>query len=77
MLLFSLFYNIIQDFTILNIKCSYVWVITVPTVDVQTPFMFARYFYWRTIPFWLYVTEPLAYERPICWAFAGHLNDIK
>jgi hypothetical protein len=33
MLTFSSIYIIIQYFTILNVKCSCVWVITVPTVN--------------------------------------------
>jgi hypothetical protein len=32
MLSFSLFYNAAQDFTVLNVLCSHVWIITTPAI---------------------------------------------
>lgn len=42
---FISFYIFIQDFAIREVKPLYIWIITVPTVGVQTPFMFATDFY--------------------------------
>jgi hypothetical protein len=65
MLLLSFSYNIIQDFTVLNGKCSCIWVITVTTVDIQTPLTFVSYFYscviqtFLSLPTVLYLTGKL------------------
>jgi hypothetical protein len=45
MLLLSLIYNSSQNFGILNVICSHVWIITAPAVYIQMPFMFTSYFY--------------------------------
>jgi hypothetical protein len=50
MLPFRLFYNSAQDFAILNVICSDVWIITAPALYRQTPFMFASYFYYLSNP---------------------------
>jgi hypothetical protein len=67
MLPFSFFYNSAQDFAVLNVISSHVWIISAPAMYIQTPFMFARYFHSLCNPVVFYSTYTFILNRRTCF----------